>query len=97
MKNMTLDFPELFGNVPPNEGKTTPKSPDTVTADKWVQENIKRSNGLISELLRGIKSGEDKTKLLLLALRIISLMHGESVTYKIAREYLISDRKDDKA
>lgn len=45
------------------------------------QENIKRSEELRAEILKGIRSGEDLEKLLINSLKCISLMTGDTVIY----------------
>lgn len=91
---MNLIMPEIFGTItPPKTKEAEPKT--IITRDKWVQENIIKTKGLKSDLLKGIKDGKDKTELLLLALYIISLMTDEAVTYKIAERYLKCDSKQE--
>lgn len=50
------------------------------------QENIHRAGSLRSEILKGIKRGEDPVKTLLKAVECISLMTGDTVIYTQARE-----------
>lgn len=50
------------------------------------QENIKRAGSCRSDVLKGIKRGEDPLDLLLTAIECISLMTGDTVIYKQAEE-----------
>lgn len=50
------------------------------------QENIKRAGSCRSDVLKGIKRGEDPLALLLTAIECISLMTGDTVIYTQAKE-----------
>lgn len=50
------------------------------------QENIKKAGSCRSDLLKGIKQGEDPLALLLTAVECISLMTGDTVIYTQAKE-----------
>ena len=57
---------------------------------KAYQENILKAGTLQSEILKGIQQGENTAILLLKALEVISCMTGETVTYQIAKDTLMT-------
>ena len=54
------------------------------------QENILKAGTLQSEILKGIQQGENTAVLLLKALEVISCMTGETVTYQVAKDTLMT-------
>jgi len=57
---------------------------------KAYQENILKAGTLQSEILKGLYQGESTAVLLLKALEVISCMTGETVTYQIAKDTLMT-------
>ncbi len=57
---------------------------------KAYQENILKAGTLQSEILKGIQQGENTAVLLLKALEVISCMTGETVTYQVAKDTLMT-------
>ena len=60
------------------------------TVYKAYQENILKSGTLQSEILKGLYQGESTAVLLLKALEAISCMTGETVTYQVAKDTLMT-------
>ncbi len=54
------------------------------------QENILKAGTLRSEILKGLYQGESTAILLLKALKVISCMTGEDLTYQIAKDTLMT-------
>ena len=54
------------------------------------QENILKAGTLQSEILKGLYQGESTAVLLLKALEVISCMTGETVTYQVAKDTLMT-------
>ena len=54
------------------------------------QENILKAGTLQSEIVKGLYQGESTAILLLKALEVISCMIGETVTYQIAKDTLMT-------
>ena len=52
------------------------------------QENIRQAGHLRAEILKGLDSGTEADKLLLLAMECIGRMTGEMRTYEIVRDKL---------
>ena len=57
---------------------------------KAYQENILKAGTLQSEILKGLHQGENTAILLLKALEAISCMTGETVTYQVAKDTLMT-------
>lgn len=57
---------------------------------KSYQENILKAGTLQSEILKGLHQGENTAILLLKALEAISCMTGETVTYQVAKDTLMT-------
>ena len=57
---------------------------------KAYQENILKAGTLQSEILKGLYQGESTAVLLLKALEVISYMTGETVTYQVAKDTLMT-------
>ena len=53
------------------------------------QQNIKRAGTLRSEILKGLRAGEDPRAILLKAVECISLMTGDTVIYSQSKKDLI--------
>ena len=54
------------------------------------QQNIKRAGTLRSDILKGLKAGEDPLAILLKALECISLMTGDTMIYTQSKEDLLA-------
>ena len=57
---------------------------------KAYQENILKAGTLQSEIMKGLHQGENTAILLLKALEAISCMTGETVTYRVAKDTLMT-------
>ena len=60
------------------------------TVYRAYQKNILKAGTLQSEILKGLYQGEGTAVLLLKALEVISCMTGETVTYQVAKDTLMT-------
>lgn len=58
---------------------------------KTLQENTRKSESLVAEILKGLQSGEDRETLFLKAIKTISLMTSNQAFYNQAKEYITID------
>ena len=102
---MGLDFTAL-DNIPAQGAKdTTPEAPggavyglereaqERTNARQMYgtyQQNIKRAGRLRSDILKGLRSGEDPLAILLKALECISLMTGDTMIYTQSKADLLA-------
>ncbi|MBR7085837.1 MAG: hypothetical protein IKI37_11820 [Oscillospiraceae bacterium] len=97
IQNQTLTEPP---ELPSEPRKRTPleitqaEQQDAVEQARVVyrayQENILKAGTLQSEILKGLYQGESTAVLLLKALEVISCMTGETVTYQVAKDTLMT-------
>lgn len=86
INNIPFTGEDNHNRVDRNDDLVSPEIKKARKVYAEYQDAIKKSSGLKSDILKGIKAGEDPLSLLVNAMEVISLMTGNKAIYIQSRE-----------